>query len=196
MAGCKYEPKLAEALIHKNGSGKADNHLLAEVDSTVYGICAEGSNNTTLKLFVGEGDTLSIGVAGRDTAMLGGVNEGDELALMTEVDKNGKRVVKHCVNLTTLAGRWQTEGNDTADQMQIRMEEGGGIINTGSKNIKKMYAHWMIHNNKLVLSGRESSGNGHYDSFCDTFSITHLTADRMELKGRELRLRFQRPIRR
>ena len=77
VAGCRNTPS-------RGDRGGADSTLLADTaaDSTVYGVCGEGTAMHTLELITDAGDTLRY--------------------VLGEADPTARRVI----NLTTLLGKW------------------------------------------------------------------------------------------
>ena len=66
-----------------------DSADIANADPTIYGVCGEGTAMNTLQLLTDTGDTLSIDLseAQDKEQVLGGLQVGDRMAVMTNKDK-------------------------------------------------------------------------------------------------------------
>ena len=83
---------------------------LTITDTTVYGVCAEAANYTVLLATV-TGDTIGYAIPMDsieiDTLVVGGMYNGDRLAVIAYKNEDGENVVRHIINLTTIAGKWK-----------------------------------------------------------------------------------------
>lgn len=122
----------------------------AEVDSTVFGICGDGSSMNTLQLITGNGDTLSLElVAAYDAGrVFGGYAAGDCMAVILSADSTAALLV---INETTMEGKWMLAGNGNAT---MQMGKNGSIVSSG---MPVRYSSWSIVCGKLVM---ETGGNG------------------------------------
>src|SRR5574344_219719 len=140
-------------------------------DSTLYGICGEGTAMNTLQLITDDGDTLMIStVQCNDKGLiLGGLTNGDKLAVMLAKDANGVKTATSVVNLTTLLGAW-VEPNpiDGSSVQGFKLQEGG--IASSINMSTRTYKTWKMFNGKLLLTS-VSDGSGSPEEGTDTFSI-------------------------
>ena len=153
----------------KNESQAADSDTILEevvvVDTTIYGVCGEGSTMHTLQLVTDQGDTLSIHMNDEETeagGVTGGLLVGDRLAVVGTDSKDGLRVVRG-INLTTLMGKW------TSLDKNFEIQEGGTVISYVRAESNPWTA-WKILNGKLLLN-------------TDTFCIVQLDADSLFLEN-------------
>lgn len=136
-----------------------------DTDSTVYGICGDGTSMHTLQLITDAGDTLDyelLDSQDREADVQGGLMAGDRMAVMGKVE-NGTNVASRAINLTTLLGRWSSIDKDFV------IEE-GGTVKSNIKAENNSWISWKIHNGKLLLNK-------------DTFSISVLGADSLFLEN-------------
>lgn len=123
-------------------------------DSTIFGICCEGTGMNTVQLLTDSGDTLSIDISlARDSDyVFGGLMAGDRLAILATVDKKSATKV---INISTLLGDWVMPNPIDGSSIQgISLKEGGiaESINQGSI----VYKTWKIEYGHLALtSSRE-----------------------------------------
>ena len=143
-------------------------------DTTLYGLCGEGSSMHNLELITDLGDTLKFMAMdeGSDSAViLGGLLAGDRLAVIGH-EVNGERYAQRVINLTTLLGKW------TSLDKNFEILEGGQIKN----NVKaetNPWTSWKICNGKLLLNK-------------DTFVIDNLGADSLYLENKDGIFAFKR----
>ena len=143
-------------------------------DTTLYGLCGEGSSMHNIELITDLGDTLEFMAMdeGSDSAViLGGLLAGDRLAVIGH-EVNGERYAQRVINLTTLLGKW------TSLDKNFEILEGGQIKN----NVKaetNPWTSWKICNGKLLLNK-------------DTFVIDNLGADSLYLENKDGIFAFKR----
>lgn len=135
-----------------------------QVDSTVYGVCGEGTAMSTLELITDGGDTLNY-MYGESTedVVKGGLLVGDRLAVMGHLDADSVMTATNIINLTTLLGKW------TSIDKNFEIEE-GGIVKSNVKAESKSWTSWKIFNGNLLLNR-------------DTFKINQLGADSLYLEN-------------
>ena len=136
-----------------------------ELDTTVYGICGEGTTMHNLELITNDGDTLNLAVNVDDSdtdVVKGGLLSGDKLALIV-TDIYGEKTAGIVVNLTTLEGKW------TSLDRNFEIVDGGEVLSTVQSETNP-YTSWKIHNGKLLM-GR------------DSFDVVSLGADSLELEN-------------
>lgn len=136
-------------------------------DSTVYGVCGDGTAMHTLQIISDAGDTLMY-MLNSDGDVIsdvqGGLMVGDRLAIVG-VQVNGERVAQKVINLTTLLGKWSSLDKN------FEIQEGGGV-QSFVKAESNPWTTWKILNGKLLLNK-------------DTFSVNTLGADSLYLENNE-----------
>ncbi len=142
----------------------------AATDSTLYGICGEGTAMHTLQLITLTGDTLNLSLLPDDAddpdadaaTVNGGLMCGDHLAVLATTTADGPVATK-VINLTSLMGRW------TSISRNFVIEE-GGVVTSDVKAETHPYTNWKIYNGQLLL-GR------------DTFNIVTLGPDSLAIEN-------------
>lgn len=134
-------------------------------DSTVYGVCGDGTMMNTLELITAMNDTLSIRICdeGADsTSVVGGMMCGDRMAV-TMHDTDDGLVANRVINLTSLFGKWSSIDKN------FEITEDGEVhsLVTAESNA---WTAWRILNGQLLLNR-------------DTFDILTLGADSLELEN-------------
>ena len=112
-------------------------------DSTLYGVCGDGSAMNTLQLITDEGDTvvLSITDANDNGLCFGGFQSGDRMAVILKDGSTAGQVI----NLSALQGDWVTGGSETG----ISLKEGGIAESIGDASVE--YSSWRLLNGKLEI---------------------------------------------
>jgi hypothetical protein len=157
VMGCKNKKNSSAQLV--------DNFAPAESDSTMYGVCGEGTAMHTLELITDGGDTLEMSISdeGPDsTEVEGGLLNGDRMAV-TAYERNKEYVAQTVINLTTLIGHW------TSIDKNFEIAE-GGTVKSYVKAEQHPWTSWKILNGKLLLNR-------------DTFKIDELGADSIYLEN-------------
>lgn len=135
-------------------------------DSTLYGICGEGTMMHTLELITSMQDTLSININDVDldepTMVVGGLMCGDRMAV-TAMKTDGEWTAQRIINLTSLLGKW------TSIDKSFQITDDGEVI-SDVKTESKSWTSWRILNGQLLLNR-------------DTFDIVTLDADSLELEN-------------
>ena len=128
-------------------------------DSTVYGVCGEGTSMHALELVTDEGDTLTylVDADAEQETVKGGLFAGDRMAVVGYKGAEGDMVATCAVNLTTLMGKW------TSIDKNFEIQE-GGLVESSIKAETRPWTSWKIHNGQLLLNA-------------DTFAIERLGAD-------------------
>ena len=123
-------------------------------DSTLYGLCGEGSAMNTLQLITDTGDTLNLSLidAKEQNHVLGGYNVGDRMAVLTDKERTKATLV---INESTLLGNWVMPNPlDGSDETGISIREGGVAESIEQSVI--IYRTWRINNGLLeIVSTRE-----------------------------------------
>ena len=154
----------------QKGSDADVNADTAAADSTLYGICGEGTAMHTLQLITLTGDTLNLSLLPDDAddpdadaaTVNGGLMCGDHLAVLATTTADGPVATK-VINLTSLMGRW------TSISRNFVIEE-GGVVTSDVKAETHPYTSWKIFNGQLLL-GR------------DTFNIVTLGPDSLAIEN-------------
>lgn len=134
-------------------------------DSTVYGVCGDGTSMHALQVITDLGDTLEFAIAdeGPDsTDVQGGLMAGDRMAVMGKT-VDGERVATTVINMTTLLGHW------TSIDKNFVIEE-GGVVQSNVKAETAPWTSWKIYNGRLLMNR-------------DTFRIDELGADSLYLES-------------
>ncbi len=136
-----------------------------EKDSTIYGVCGEGTSMNSVELITGQGDTLVFmkDVDAVEDPVKGGMAVGDNLALMPGKRVDGEDMVQNVINLTSLLGKW------TSLDKNFEIKDDGAVASSASAESNQWHS-WKIFNGKLLL-GR------------DTFNVYELTADSLYLEN-------------
>lgn len=168
IAACHRNQKGAQAVF--NDSLNAN----ATPDSTVYGICGQGTAMHTLQLITDSGDTIDYLLntdTPPETQLHGGLLVGDRMAVVgTEIEN--ERVALHVLNLTSLFGRWKSIDKDFEVQED-------GIVKSFLQNEHHAWTAWKLLNGKLLLDR-------------DTFDINTLGADTLALENKDGIFVYQR----
>lgn len=149
----------------------------APSDTTLFGVCGEGTMMNTLELVKDTGDTLHISLS--EDVVKGGLMAGDRMAVTAHVIPDLKHkdtpleMEADCVvNLTTLMGHW------VSIDRSFELVDGGEIVTEGG-NDRKQWLHWKMFNGKLLLD-------------TDTFSVFELGADTLALENKNGIFTFKR----
>ena len=163
------------------------NYILR--DSTVYGVCTDGSSMNTLQILTDNGDTLTINTTYAEETMnvLGGYTSGDRMAVILREDRSQALCV---TNISMLLGDWvMLDPMDGSSYVGIRIKDGGIAESINQSTI--IYKTWRMFNGKLeVVSVREDGGD-----FEDTeiFSISKLSGDALVIRDAEQVYDYTRP---
>ena len=138
------------------------------VDTTVYGVCGDGTSMHSLQLVTDAGDTLTYTIldaeadldgevsGGIVSNVEGGLMSGDKVAV-TGMKIDGELIANRVINVTSLLGHW------TSLDKNFEIEE-GGTVRSNVKAETNPWTSWKILNGQLLLNR-------------DTFDITSLGAD-------------------
>lgn len=150
-------------------------------DSTLYGICGEGSSMNILQLFTDIGDTIDIdlGYVKEHGLLLGGFQPGDRMAIMPGKKKNS---VKLIINESTLLGDWvQPNPIDGSSEMGFRLKEGGIAESIEQSSI--IYKSWRIFNGRLEVV-TQMDGGGDMEEVT-LYEILKLSSDTLVIRDNE-----------
>lgn len=166
-------------LIACNDNKKASNESTQNVaeavgdilsgDSTMYGICGEGTMMHTLQLVTDKNDTIIVNIDESELEdsvaseiVVGGMMCGDRMAVTAQKRDSELFAVK-VINLTALHGRWVS-----LDKNFI-LEENGRVI-SDIANESNTWNEWRIFNGRLLLG-------------TDTFDVINISADTLSLEN-------------
>lgn len=144
-------------------------------DSTVYGVCGEGTSMHSLELITDTGDTLTYTILDAEADMdgmvtggglvshvEGGLMAGDKVAV-TGKKVDGELIADKVINVTSLLGHW------TSIDKNFEIEE-GGTVRSSVKAESNPWTSWKILNGRLLLNR-------------DTFNINSLGADSLYIEN-------------
>lgn len=146
-----------------------DTDEVVEVnDTTVYGVCGEGTSMHSLEIITDAGDTLVYTLLSQDAEtevetpsdVQGGLMAGDKMAV-TGHKTADELVADRVINVTSLLGHW------TSIDKNFTIEE-GGTVRSAVKAETNPWTSWKILNGSLLLNR-------------DTFAIDGLSADSLYL---------------
>lgn len=136
-------------------------------DSTIYGVCGDGTMMHSLQLITDGGDTLAFALpdsADGSQTVVGGLLAGDRLAVVEGQPIDGVKCARKVINLTTLQGKW------TSIDKNFEILE-GGEVKSDVEAEKNPWTTWKILNGKLLLNR-------------DTFDIDNLGSDSLYLENK------------
>ncbi len=158
-------------------------------DSTIYGICMDGSAMNTLQLLSDNGDTLFLDLSDVQEAekVFGGYEVGDRMAILYDRTKKQASMV---VNLNTLLGDWvMINPMDGTSEMGICIRDGGILESINQSSIT--YQTWRFTDGKLELVGvRDFDGN--YEE-TESYDFKLLTSDSLIIENADETLEYGRP---
>ena len=153
LCGCGGNKK--KSLVEDSAEPEEVKMWLNE-DSTVYGLCGDGSAMNTLQLITDTGDTLNLSVeeARDQNHVLGGYNVGDRMAVLTDRQRTVATLV---INESTLLGNWVMPNPiDGSDETGISIREGGVAESIEQTSI--IFHTWRITNGLLELVSVREGG--------------------------------------
>ena len=159
LTGCKNKPQQQETAVEKIDDQQA------EQDSTIYGVCGDGTMMHTLELISDAGDTLTFALPDTDDGsvpVVGGLLAGDRLAVVKGPSVDGEMTAKKVINLTTLQGKW------TSIDKSFEIRE-GGIVESAVKAETNPWTSWKLNNGNIIINS-------------DTFQIDVLGPDSLCLE--------------
>lgn len=151
------------------------NDVEEVADSTVYGVCGEGTSMHSLELITDTDDTLTYTILDAEADMdgmvtggglvshvEGGLMAGDKVAV-TGQKVDGELIADKVINVTSLLGHW------TSIDKNFEIEE-GGTVRSSVKAESNPWTSWKILNGRLLLNR-------------DTFNINSLGADSLYIEN-------------
>lgn len=162
FVGCNNN-KGGKALTPTN-SDVTDENLTP--DTTIYGVCGEGSAMHTVELIDDDGRVRTFIINPDDSipVVFGGLLAGDRLAVLYDV-VYGDTMATRVINLTTLLGEW------VSIDKNFDIQE-GGVVTSHVEAETNPWTSWKICNGMLVLNK-------------DTFEILELGADSLYMENKE-----------
>ena len=161
--------------------------VLINRDSTIYGICGEGSAMNTLQLLTDNGDTLNLSLedAREKDKCFGGFQIGDRMAVMLKDEQSAKLVI----NLSALLGNWVMPNPlDGSSEVGFRIKDGGII--EGIEQSSLIYKTWKIFNGKLeIMAVREGGGE---EEEVTIYDMVSLGTDSLVIKDSEDTFEYSR----
>ena len=147
-------------------------------DSTVYGLCGDGSAMNTLQLITDNGDTLNLSVeeAQNQNHVLGGYNVGDRMAVLTNKDRTEATLI---INQSALLGNWVMPNPiDGSEETGISIREGGVAESIDQSVI--VYRTWRISNGLLEIVSLREGGSEEEET--NLYEILSLGSDSLVIK--------------
>lgn len=156
----------SKPIISANDSIDVDEDML---DSTIYGVCGEGTTMHHIELITDAGDTMRVFVDDENPSIVkGGLLSGDRIALIgydnDNKDLGENFIAQSVINLTSLLGKW------TSLDKNFEIAE-GGVVKNNVKAEQNPWTSWKIVNGKLLLNK-------------DTFDIDNLGPDSLYLENK------------
>ena len=172
LGSCGGGSKPQQSMVYEEDS--TDIEDVVPRDKTIYGLCGPATSMNTLEVLTDSGDTLHLSItrAQEENQVFGGLQSGDRLAIMANLDKT---VATKVINLNALLGDWvMPDPLDGSDEIGIRIKEGGVAESIEMTNIT--YRTWRIFNGKLeITSIRESGGEGEETNYYDILKLSQDT---------------------
>lgn len=173
--------------INYDYADSAEVETIINRDTTVYGICGDGSAMNTLQLLTDSGDTLNLSLEEAQEAnqCFGGFSGGDRMAVLQKDKTTAKRVI----NLSTLMGNWVMPNPlDGSSETGFRIKEGG--IVDGIDQSSLIFKSWRIYNGQLEMIVVREGGSEVEESLI--YDFVSLGADSLLLKDAEDVYRYGR----
>ena len=158
-------------------------------DSTLYGVCAEGTAMHTLQLITGNGDTLTLSTMEAQEAgkVFGGFAIGDHMAVLTNPERTQATMI---INMTTLLGNWvMPNPMDGSSEMGICIRDGGIAESINQTAI--IYETWRIINGMFELMSVRDDGSDFEE--VERYQILYLTSDSLAFCNEEDTYEYSRP---
>ena len=158
------------------------------VDSTLSGICGEGTSMNSLQMITDTGDTLTIDIsAAREKGkVLGGLQVGDRMAVVPNGDKTEAKIV---INQSTLLGNWVMPNPiDGSDEVGISIKEGGVAESIDQGSI--IYRTWRLVKGHLEIVLVRDGANDVEE--LNIYDLVKLTADSLMYKDAEETFEYSR----
>lgn len=163
FAANSCKDKKTTPVISANDSLEVEEDM---ADTTIYGVCGEGTTMHELQLITDTGDTINAFIDDTEPNIVkGGLLSGDRIALIASEGGDGEMVAQQIINLTSLLGKWKSLDKN------FEIIEGGEVKNN-VKAEQNPWTSWKILNGKLLLNK-------------DTFQIDNLGSDSLMLENNQ-----------
>ncbi len=165
LTGCTSKKEKSQVVVEEE---------VEVADSTMYGVCGDGTSMHSLELVTDAGDTLTYTILDAEADLdgevangivshvEGGLMSGDKVAV-TGRKVEGELIADRVINVTSLLGHW------TSLDRNFEIEE-GGTVRSSVKAESNPWTSWKILNGQLLLNR-------------DTFDITSLGADSLYIEN-------------
>ncbi len=150
-------------------------------DSTIYGLCGQGSTTNSLQLITDGGDTIMVSVesARSQEKVFGDYSVGDEMAVITTQDAGKALMV---INKSMLLGNWVMPNPiDGSSEIGISLNKGGTAESIDQSSI--VYKSWRLFNGTLQVTATRDDGIDMEENL--NFTIKELTANTLVLVDEE-----------
>ena len=189
MCAACGEKKSAASGDSEDGNQWAENVERQRRDSTIYGVCSDGSTMHVMQLISDNGDTLHLNLmdAEENNKLFGGFTIGDRMAVLANDAKNR---AEWLVNLNVLMGDWVMPNPlDGSSVMGFSIHDGGIVegINQGSI----IYKTWRLINGKFELTSVREGGGDFEES--ELYTLLFLSDDSLSYRNSEQVFEFNRP---
>ena len=180
------EKKSATSGDSEDGNQWAENVERQRRDSTIYGVCSDGSTMHVMQLI---SDTLHLNLmdAEENNKLFGGFTIGDRMAVLAN---DAKKRAEWVVNLNVLMGDWVMPNPlDGSSVMGFSIHDGGIVegINQGSI----IYKTWRLINGKFELTSVREGGGDFEES--ELYTLLFLSDDSLSYRNSEQVFEFNRP---
>ncbi|MBQ9672568.1 MAG: hypothetical protein IJV34_06915 [Prevotella sp.] len=166
-----------------------EEQVIQNRDSTVYGLCMDGSAMHSLQLLSDTGDTLMLDVmqAQENGKVYGGYSVGDRMAVLLNSDRSQAIMV---LNLNALMGDWVMQNPfDGSSETGISIRDGGFAESINPNSL--MYQTWRLVNGMLELSGVREGSNDFEET--ELYQIQLLTSDSLVFSNAEEIFEYSHP---
>lgn len=162
---------------------------LSQRDSTIYGLCTEGTSMNVLQILTDNGDTLTLSTtdAQDNEKIFGGFHVGDRMAVLANLKQ---RRADFVINESALMGQWVMPNPlDGSSEMGIFIKDGGiaESINMGTL----VYLSWRLDNGRLMIKSMRDDGANFEEE--TAYQLLYLTNDSLAMKDEESTFEYRRP---
>ncbi len=156
-----------------------DSADIANKDSTIYGVCGDGTTMHELQLLTDTGDTLMLDLsdAQENGQVFGGLQTGDRMAV---IPNKSMQSVRFALNQSALLGNWVMPNPiDGSDEVGIRIKEGGIAESIDQSTIT--YKTWRLVKGKLEIVMVHEGGSGEDETYL--YDLVRLEPDTLVYKS-------------
>lgn len=158
-------------------------------DSTIYGLCTDGSSMNMLQILTDSGDTLTLNTLEANEAekVFGGYAVGDRMAVLANLRE---RKAVFIINVSALMGEWvMPNPMDGSSHMGIFIKDGGiaESINMGTL----VYLSWRLENGRLKIKSMRDDGANFEEE--NTYQLLYLSRDSLAIKDSESTFEYRHP---